>query len=55
MGFLGAALTDGGGQKGPLPKICQTYPAMVKLGTVIPYPKQIQKISESRDAHLEFC
>ena len=27
----------GGGKKGPLPKICYTYPAMVKLCTVIPY------------------
>ena len=31
------------GQKGPLPKICHTYPTMMKLGTVIPYPKKIQK------------
>ena len=39
----------GGGQKGPLPKICHTYPTMMKLGTIIPYPKKIQKIYESRD------
>ena len=39
----------GGGQKGPLPKICHTYPAMMKLGTVIPYLKKIQKIYKSRD------
>ena len=45
----------GGGKKAPLPKICHTYPAMMKLGTVIPYPKKIQKIYESRDAPLEFC
>ena len=25
----------GGGQKGPLPKFCHTYPKMMKLGTVI--------------------
>ena len=31
------------------PKICHTYPTMVKLGTVIPYPKKIQKIYESRN------
>ena len=43
------------GQKGPLPKICHTYPTMMKLGTVIPYPKKIQKICESRDTPLEFC
>ena len=28
----------------PLSKICHTYPTMVKLGTVIPYVKKIQKI-----------
>ena len=37
------------------PKICHTYPTMMKLGTVIPYPKKIQKIYESRDTPLEFC
>ena len=42
------------GQKG-LPKICHTYPAMVKLGTVISYLKKIQKIYKSRDRSLEFC
>ena len=45
-----------GGQKGILlPKICHTYPTMMKLGTVTPYLKKIQKIYESRDAHPEFC
>ena len=33
----------GRGQKGPLPKICHTYPTMMELGTVIPYSKKIQK------------
>ena len=42
-------------QKGPLPKICQTYPAMMKLFTVIPYQKKIQKLYESPDTPLEFC
>ena len=40
MGFFGIAYgleRRGGGKKGPLPKICYTYPAMVKLCTVIPY------------------
>ena len=38
MGNFGL-LTDarvggwGGGQKGPLPKICHTYPTMMKLGS----------------------
>ena len=48
----------GGGQKippPPLPKICHTYPTMIKLGTVIPYLKKIQKLYESRDTSLEFC
>ena len=42
-------------KKAPLPKICHTYPAMMKLGTVIPYLKKTQKIYESRDILLEFC
>ena len=45
----------GGGKKIPLPKICHTYPTAMKLDTVIPYPKKIQKIYESRDKPLEFC
>ena len=32
-----------------------TYPTMVKLGTVIPYLRKIQKMYESRDTSLEFC
>ena len=44
-----------GGKKAPLPKICHTYPTMMKLGTVIPCPKKIQKIYESRDTPLDFC
>ena len=27
----------------PLPKICQTYPKMIKLGTLVPYLKKTQK------------
>ena len=55
MGVFGAAHGLGGGQKDPLPKICRTYPKMMKLDTVIPYLKKIQKIYESRDTPLEFC
>ena len=33
-------LTDGGGKNVLLPKICPTYPTMMKLGTVIPYFKE---------------
>ena len=40
-------------QKTPLPKICHTYPTMMKLGTVIPYLEKIYKIYESRYASLE--
>ena len=32
-----------GWKKGHLPKICHTYPTMVKPGTVVPYLKKIQK------------
>ena len=33
-------------------RVCHTYPTMMKLGTVIPYLKKIQKIYESRDTPL---
>ena len=47
---------DGGDLFGPhLPKICHTYPTMIKPGTAIPYPKKIQKIYKSCDTSLEFC
>ena len=45
----------GGAKRLLLPKICHTYPTMMKLGTVTPYLKKIQKIYESRDAYPEFC
>ena len=41
--------------KSPLPKICRTYPKMMKLGTLIPYLKKIQKIYKSQDTPLKFC
>ena len=45
MGLFGAAHGWGEGQKdsNPLPKICHTYPVVMKLGTVIPYLKKIKK------------
>ena len=46
---------DGGRQKVPLPKICYTYPTMMKLGTLIPYLEKIQKQNNSRDTSLDFC
>ena len=45
----------GGAKKTPLPNICHTYPAIMKLGTVTTYLKKIQKIYKSRDKPLEFC
>ena len=39
----------------PLPKICHTYPTVMKLGKFMPYPKMIQKIYESRDTAIDFC
>ena len=45
----------GGGQKASLPKICDTYATIMKLGTVIPYLEKIQKIYESLDTPSEFC
>ena len=47
MGYCGAAHEWGG--EAPLPKICHIYPATMKLDTIIPYLKKIQKIYESRD------
>ena len=38
-------------QKGPLPKICHTYPAMTELSTLIPHVKDIEKTHKSRDIH----
>ena len=45
MGLLNTAHGQGGrgGEKGPFPKICHTYPTKIDLATVIPYPKKIQK------------
>ena len=48
MGLFGATHGLGwGGRKAPVPKICHTYPTMMKLGTVITYLKKIQKIYKS--------
>ena len=38
-----------------LPKVCHTYPTMIKLDTAIPYLKKIQKMYESPDKPPEFC
>ena len=49
MGFFWTAHGWGGAKIG---HIC---PIMMKLGTVIPYPKKTQKKYESRDTPLELC
>ena len=43
MGLSGAAHGWGGGEDS-LPKMSPTYLTMMKLGTVTPYLKKIQKI-----------
>ena len=42
----------GGAFLAPHPKICHTYPIMMKLGRVIPYLRKIKKIYKSRDTVL---
>ena len=42
MGFFGTA-HEWGVKKAPHPKICHTYPTLMKLGTVVPCLKKIQK------------
>ena len=54
MGFFGAA-HGWGSFWPPLPKIRYTYPTMMKLGTIIPYLRKIQKMYKSRATSLEFC
>ena len=51
--FWGCSRMEGG-KKVPLPKVCHTYLTIMKLATVIPYLKEIQKIYESRDTPLKF-
>ena len=44
MGFFGGAHGWEGPLWPPLPKIPHTYPTMMKLDTVIPYLRKIQKM-----------
>ena len=53
-GFFGAAYGRGGTKRPPSLKSV-THPTMMKLGTVIPHPKTIQKMYELRDTPFEFC
>ena len=41
-------------KRAPFPKICQAYPTMMKLGTVLPNLKKIQEIYESCNTLLDF-
>ena len=54
MDLFGAA-HGWGVKKSPLPKNCRSYRTKMKLGTVISYLKNTQKIHKSRDTPLEFC
>ena len=52
MGLSGAAQGWWWGEsKRPRPKICHTYPTMMKLDTVIPELKKIQKINLNHVTH----
>ena len=58
--FTGKQLCQGSSRMGeakksPLPKICHTYPAVIKLFLVIPYLRKTLKKYKSRDIPLEFC
>ena len=46
MSLFGAAQGLGEAKKPPLSKICHTYPNLMKLGTVIPYLKKIQRFKK---------
>ena len=54
-GIFGAAHGWRWAKRPPLPKICDIYPTIMKLGAVIPYLRKIQKVYQSRDTPLEFC
>ena len=53
-GFFRGCSRMGLGFLAPLPKIRHTYPTTIKVGTVIPYLRKIQKMYESCDTSLEF-
>ena len=53
--FRGCSRMGGGLFGPPLSKIRHTYPTMMKLGTVIPYLRKIQKMYKSRDTYFDSC
>ena len=57
--FRGCSRMRGEGEEQKVPTslyntICHTYPTLMKLDTVIPYLKMIQKTHRSRDKSLAF-
>ena len=52
--FRGCLRIGGEAKRAPVPLICHIYPTMLKLDTVIPYLKKIQKIYQSLDTPLDF-
>ena len=52
MNLFSRLLTDWGNQKGSPSLKCLTYPTMMTLGKVIPYPKKIQKVKNHVTHHL---
>ena len=54
--FLGCSWMGEGGTKRPsFPKICHTYPTMMKLGGNYTLPKEETKNYDPHDTPLEFC
>ena len=49
MGVSGLLMDGGGAKEATLPKICDTYPIMMKTCTVIPYLEEIRKQNGPRD------
>ena len=54
MGLLGAAHGWGWGKKAPLPKICLTYPTMMKLGSFTLSKGDPKNISIMNSADITF-
>ena len=54
MSIFGAAHGWGGPKRPPLSKTSDTYPTIMKFGTVIPYLEKIQKRYESRQTSSDF-
>ena len=53
LGLFGL-LTDQGAKISPTPKICHTYPTMMKVSKVTPYLTKIQNIYKSHDTPIKF-